>query len=135
MTIPTPGQPGPDQPGVQASGPQPEYGQQPGYSPAPGYGPQPAYNQYPGPPPHGTYSSPGYGFHPGYGPPKNHIVAVVLSILLGGFGVDRFYLGHIGLGVAKLLLSWLTFGVWWLIDVILIAAKATDGLKQINWER
>ena len=65
------------------------------------------------------------------GNPKNHVVALLLSIFLGGLGVDRFYLGQVGLGVAKLLLSWLTFGIWWLIDVILIAAKKVNG---VTWE-
>ncbi len=62
---------------------------------------------------------------------KNHLVAVLLSIFVGSLGVDRFYLGHIGLGVAKLLLSWLTFGIWWLIDVILIATRK---VKNVTWE-
>lgn len=62
---------------------------------------------------------------------KNHLVAVLLSIFVGGLGVDRFYLGHIGLGVAKLLLSWATFGIWWLIDVILIATRK---VKNVTWE-
>lgn len=56
-------------------------------------------------------------------PRKNYIVALLLSFFLGGFGVDRFYLGHTGLGVAKLLLSWATLGIWWLIDFILVAAR------------
>ena len=64
-------------------------------------------------------------------PPKNFLVALLLSIFLGNLGIDRFYLGHIGLGVAKLLLNWLTFGIWWLVDVILIATKK---VKNVTWE-
>lgn len=43
----------------------------------------------------------------------------ILSILFGGFGVDRFYLGHWQEGVGKLF-SFGGFGVWTLIDAILI---------------
>lgn len=65
------------------------------------------------------------------GAPKNFVVALLLSIFLGSLGIDRFYLGHIGLGIAKLLLSWATFGIWWLVDVILIASKR---VKNVTWE-
>jgi hypothetical protein len=60
---------------------------------------------------------------------KEWIVALLLSVFLGHLGIDRFYLGYIGLGILKLI----TFGgcgVWWLIDLILIAAdqlKSADG--------
>lgn len=47
-------------------------------------------------------------------------MALVLSVLFGGFGVDRFYLGHWQEGVGKLF-SFGGFGVWTLIDTILIA--------------
>lgn len=45
---------------------------------------------------------------------------VVLSILFGGFGVDRFYLGHWQEGVGKLF-SFGGFGIWTLVDTILIS--------------
>jgi hypothetical protein len=58
---------------------------------------------------------------------KQWIVALILAILIGGLGIDRFYLGHIGLGIVKLLTLG-GCGVWTIIDVILIALnKVTDG--------
>lgn len=51
----------------------------------------------------------------------NHtgLIALILCIFFGCFGVHRFYTGHIGIGVAQLL----TFGgcgIWWLIDFLMI---------------
>jgi hypothetical protein len=60
---------------------------------------------------------------------KSWTVALVLSLLFGWLGVDRFYLGQVGLGVAKFLTAG-GFGVWWVIDCVLIAlrrAKDSDG--------
>jgi len=45
--------------------------------------------------------------------------AVLLSLTLGGFGVDRFYLGHWREGLGKLF-SFGGLGVWTLVDLILI---------------
>lgn len=59
---------------------------------------------------------------------KSFTTALILSIFLGALGVDRFYLGHIGTGVLKLLTGG-GFGIWWLIDVIMIATKS---LKDSN---
>ncbi len=59
---------------------------------------------------------------------KNWSTAFVLSIFLGIFGADRFYVGRIELGALKLL----TFGgylVWWMIDVVLLyQGRMKDGL-------
>lgn len=41
------------------------------------------------------------------------------SVLFGGFGVDRFYLGYTGWGIFKLL-SFGGLGLWTIIDAILI---------------
>ncbi len=57
---------------------------------------------------------------------KSWIVALLLSFFLGCFGVDRFYLGYTGLGIAKLLTCG-GAGIWSIIDFILIAVnKTTD---------
>lgn len=60
---------------------------------------------------------------------KDWLVALLLSIFLGTLGIDRFYLGYIGLGILKLLTLG-GCGVWWLIDLILIVTnkmKDSDG--------
>ena len=44
---------------------------------------------------------------------------LLFSIFLGGFGVDRFMIGDVGLGVAKLLFGWLTCGIWPHIDIFM----------------
>lgn len=54
---------------------------------------------------------------------KDPVVAILLGVFFGCFGADRFYLGHTGLGVGKLL----TFGgcgVWAIVDLFLLSAAA-----------
>ena len=59
----------------------------------------------------------------------------MLSIFVGGLGIDRFYLGKIGTGILKLITGG-GLGIWWLIDVILIATgKMKDSEGKIVREK
>ncbi|MCC8176235.1 MAG: GYF domain-containing protein [Bacteroidales bacterium] len=49
---------------------------------------------------------------------KSQVVAGVLAILLGGLGVQYFYLGKIGGGFITILLSLCTCGVWSILTLI-----------------
>ncbi len=60
---------------------------------------------------------------------RDWLVALLLSVFLGVLGVDRFYLGKVGTGILKLLVT-IIFGwtilallIWPIIDIILIATK------------
>jgi hypothetical protein len=55
--------------------------------------------------------------------PKSRLVLTLLAWVLGGLGVDRFYLGKIGTGILKLVTGG-GFGIWWLIDFIMAVAGA-----------
>ena len=60
---------------------------------------------------------------------NSKLVSLLLSIFLGELGIDRFYLGFIGLGILKLLTGG-GLGIWWLVDLIMIATgkmKTKDG--------
>ena len=110
-------QPGFAQPGFEqaayAAGQQ-AYGQ-PGYS-------QPAYGQ-PG------YSQPVYGQPVVAGPPKQWLVALILGLFFGGFGVHNFYLGYTNRAIIQLILTITVFGapitgVWVLVELILILMRS-----------
>ena len=49
--------------------------------------------------------------------------ALILSLFLGGLGIDRFYIGSIGIGIGKLL-TFGGLGLWTLIDWFLIMGAA-----------
>ena len=58
---------------------------------------------------------------------KDWIITLILSIVVGGFGIDRFYSGSILLGVLKLFTLG-GLGLWWLIDLImLVTGNYKDG--------
>ncbi len=62
---------------------------------------------------------------PGVFSDKEYIIALLFSIFLGYLGIDRFYMGQVGLGIGKLLTGG-GCGVWWLIDIILIATRSSN---------
>lgn len=62
---------------------------------------------------------------------KKWKVALILSIVMGTAGVDRFYLGQVGLGLAKLFTLG-GFFVWYIIDIIMIATKNVRGVEWIE---
>ncbi|BDX52967.1 hypothetical protein JPM7_5740 [Metamycoplasma equirhinis] len=66
---------------------------------------------------------------------KSRTVLSILSFFFGGWGVDRFYAGRIGLGVAKLLTLG-GLGIWALIDFILALCgvqKDSEGNAINKW--
>ena len=60
----------------------------------------------------------------------NWTLTLVMSILFGSLGVDRFLL-HVGLGILKIVTAG-GCGIWWLVDLILIASK--HEFKDVQWE-
>lgn len=74
-----------------------------------------------------------YGVDPMTGMPysdKSKMVAGMLQILLGSFGVGRFYTGHTGIAIAQIAVTWLTCGagaLWPLIDgILMLMGKVPD---------
>lgn len=61
---------------------------------------------------------------------KDPTIAIILSVVVGSLGIDRIYIGDIGLGILKLITCG-GCGLWWLIDLFLIM----DATKQKNLQR
>ena len=115
------------QPGPDAAANQAPYGAQPGFT-QPGFeqaayaAGQQAYGQ-PG------YSQPAYGQPVVAGPPKQWIVALLLGLFFGGFGVHNFYLGYTNRAIIQLILTIIVIGapvtaVWVLIELVMILMRS-----------
>ena len=81
-----------------------------------------------------SYGQPGYA-QTAYaqpvlaGAPKQWMVALLLGIFLGGFGIHNFYLGYTTRGIIQLVLTVTVFGapitgVWVLIELIMILMRS-----------
>ena len=76
--------------------------------------------QYTTPPPQPQYAPP-----PQYAAvgEKSKLAAGLLGIFLGGWGIHRFYLGYVGIGIVQIIVTIVTFGfgaLWGFIEGILI---------------
>ena len=112
---------------------QPGYGQQQPPQTSTGYGQYgqqvPPYGQ--AVPPYAQAQPMPYAMQAGVmEPQKDWLVTLLLCLFLGGFGVHRFYTGHVAIGLVQLF----TFGgcgIWALVDLILIITGSyTDNYRR-----
>lgn len=64
---------------------------------------------------------------------RDRVLLLVISIFLGGLGIDRFLVGDIGLGVLKLLTGGVC-GIFWIVDLFLIMGRTDDYNRQKAYE-
>lgn len=85
--------------------------------------PGPSYG-YPPPPPREAASN-AVPHYPGRirESEKSFVVTWLFAWLLGGFGIDRFYLGKTFSAVLKLV-TFGGLGIWWLVDLVLVLVGA-----------
>ena len=58
------------------------------------------------------------------------VLTFIMSVIFGWFGVDKFMMGKVWLGILKLI-TFGGIGIWWLVDIVLIATK--HEYKNIRW--
>jgi TM2 domain-containing membrane protein YozV len=56
---------------------------------------------------------------------KDPTTTLIISLFAGSIGVDRFFIGDVGLGVAKLLTCG-GFGIWTIVDWFMIMKRTRD---------
>ncbi len=61
---------------------------------------------------------------------KDPILLLIISLVAGPLGVDRFVVGDTGLGIAKLLTCG-GLGIWTIVDYFLIMGRA----REVNYEK
>lgn len=63
---------------------------------------------------------------------KDPIISLIISFFAGALGIDRFYIGDTGLGIAKLLTCG-GLGIWTIIDYFMImGATREKNLQKLN---
>jgi TM2 domain-containing membrane protein YozV len=68
--------------------------------------------------------------------PKSRGIALALNFFLGVFGAHRFYVGKMGTGILQALTLG-GMGLWWLYDIILIAAggfRDAQNRRLVLWQ-
>lgn len=84
------------------------------------------------PPPQPIYSTaPIFDVNAANLPVKSKLVAAILAILFGSFGIHKFYLGKKGLGIVYLLFFWTYIpGILSFIEGIIILASSDENFQQ-----
>ena len=62
-------------------------------------------------------------------PLRSKVAAGILGILVGGFGIHRFYLGYVNIGIIQIIVTICTCGIgglWGFIEGILILVDEID---------
>ena len=60
----------------------------------------------------------------------NWVLALLMSIFFGWISVDRFMMGKVFTGILKMI-TFGGIGIWWLIDLILIATRYE--FRNVRW--
>lgn len=71
------------------------------------------------------------GYYANSGAISGRIVAAILAILLGDFGIHKFYLGQIGWGILYLLFSWTGIpAIVGIVEGIIYLTYSDEGFRQ-----